>query len=112
MPGRGQELFWAMPGRTAKSRTLRCTSRRRRSNMRHSLLALLFIIALCGQAFAGPPIAGTYTRTDIGGSVPPGRYTEGWNTGGGSGGALLAGATLNCGSWDGANFGLVWRYTC
>jgi hypothetical protein len=62
-------------------------------------------------AIAGPPLPGTYTSTDIGGAVPPGRYSEGWG-GGGSGGALLAGATLNCGSWDGASFGLVWRYTC
>jgi hypothetical protein len=60
-------------------------------------------------AFAGPPLSGDYMSTDLGGPIPVGRYTEGWDVGGG---ALDASTTQNCGSWDGAALGTVWRYTC
>jgi hypothetical protein len=46
---------------------------------------------------------------DHGGSVYTGRYTEGWDAGGG---ATDAGTTLNAESWDGANLGTQWRYWC
>lgn len=73
------------------------------------LLALLSVMVLPAIAHAGPPISGNYTSTDIGGPIPPGRYSEGWAPGGSS---LLTGATLSCSSWDGATLGLVWRYNC
>lgn len=76
------------------------------------VLTMLILAMLQLPAFAGPPVSGIYTSTDIGGNVPPGRYSEGWDTGGADGGALLTNATLSCGSWDGTNLGLVWRYTC
>jgi len=60
-------------------------------------------------ALAGPPLAGNYQSTDLGGTIPPGRYTEGWDAGGN---AFSTGTTQNCGSWDGAVLGGVWRYTC
>jgi hypothetical protein len=77
-------------------------------------LALLACLGLATvltatASFAGPPIPGTYSSTDIGGTIPPGRYSEGWGPGGGG---LLSSATLNCGSWDGTSLGLVWRYIC
>jgi hypothetical protein len=75
------------------------------------LFGLLCVMALVGTAWAGPPLPGVYSSTDIGGVIPPGRYSEGWSSPG-PGGALLAGATLNCGSWDGLNFAQVWRYHC
>ena len=74
-----------------------------------SLVILAALALTAAASFAGAPLPGIYTSTDIGGAVPPGHYSEGWDVGGG---ALLAGATLNCGSWDGTSFGLVWRYTC
>ncbi len=73
------------------------------------LLTLLILAATASVTLAGAPLPGVYSSTDIGGVIPPGRYSEGWNPGGG---ALLAGTTLNCGSWDGANSGLVWKYIC
>lgn len=80
--------------------------------MRHlgTLLLLVLAMALMATvAFAGAPLPGNYQSTDIGGPIPAGRYTEGWLPGGG---ALLAGTTLNCESWDGTALGTVWRYTC
>lgn len=68
------------------------------------------VILLAAQAaFAGPPLPGTYRSTDLGGPVLVGRYSEGWGAGGN---ALSAGATLNCGSWDGSALGSQWRYSC
>jgi len=72
--------------------------------------AILAVLALTVSAsLAGPPLPGNYMSTDIGGTIPPGRYTEGWDLGGG---ALLGGTTQNCGSWDGSSLGGVWKYTC
>lgn len=58
---------------------------------------------------AGPPLPGNYQSTDLGGTISAGRYTEGWVLGGG---ALSAGTTQNCESWDGTALGTEWRYTC
>lgn len=58
---------------------------------------------------AGPPLNGDYDSQDIGGPLYVGRYTEGWDAGGG---ALLAGSTLNAESWDGSMLGTQWRYWC
>jgi hypothetical protein len=78
--------------------------------MRRPVIALCSVaLFLAGVALAGPPLAGSYNSTDIGGSVLVGRYTEGWAAGGGG---LLTGATLNCASWDGFSLGTQWRYWC
>lgn len=79
--------------------------------MRHLVICSLLILAGMGWSavWAGPPIAGDYQTTDLGGSIHIGHYTEGWLPGGG---AVLVGTTLNAGSWDGASFGTEWRYWC
>jgi hypothetical protein len=70
---------------------------------------LLLIALLAGAAFAQAPVNGSYSSTDIGGLVYVGRYSEGWDSGGG---AIFAGTTLNCQSWDGASLGTQWKYWC
>jgi hypothetical protein len=60
-------------------------------------------------ARAAAPAPGLYQSTDLGGVLSTGRYTEGWFAGGG---ALEAGTTQNCGSWNGAALGTEWKYTC
>ena len=73
-------------------------------------LTLLGAMTLAATGtFAGPPLGGNYQSTDIGGTISAGRYSEGWLPGGG---ALLAGTTQNCGSWNGTALGTEWRYTC
>jgi hypothetical protein len=72
-------------------------------------ILLPLALLLPALAMAGAPLPGNYTSTDIGGSLLVGRYTEGWAAGGGG---LLAGATLNCASWDGGSLGTQWRYWC
>ncbi len=69
----------------------------------------ILVLLLAQAALAGPPLAGNYSSTDLGGPVLTGRYTEGWLPGGG---ALTAGHTLNCASWDGTALGSQWRYWC
>jgi hypothetical protein len=72
--------------------------------------AILAALALTAcVSLAGAPLPGSYMSTDIGGTIPVGRYTEGWDAGGS---AILAGTTQNCGSWDGSLLGGVWKYTC
>ncbi len=78
----------------------------KRSSYKFLSFALLLT---AGYALAGPPLDGVYQSTDLGGNIDVGRYSEGWDAGGG---ALMPGSTLNAGSWDGANFGLGWRYWC
>lgn len=70
---------------------------------------LACIVMMAAAALAGPPLNGIYSSTDIGGDVNTGRYTEGWDVGGG---ATSIGTVLNAQSWDGATLGLQWRYTC
>ncbi|MBU2500324.1 hypothetical protein KJ682_03235 [bacterium] len=78
--------------------------------MRNFATALLALLLLCPTiALAGAPLTGTWSSTDIGGTVPTGRYTEGWDA---AGGAMLAGTTLNAASWDGAVLGASWAYSC
>jgi hypothetical protein len=73
-------------------------------------LVILTALALTATAsMAGPPLPGNYMSTDIGGTIPVGRYTEGWDVGGS---AFTAGTTQNCGSWDGIALNGVWKYTC
>ena len=79
--------------------------------MKKKLATTLVIMAALSAtlALAGPPLPGNYKSTDIGGTIPAGRYTEGWDAGGG---AMGVGTTQNCGSWDGSAPGGVWMYTC
>jgi hypothetical protein len=74
-----------------------------------TLAILAAMVLAAATALAGPPLPGTYQSTDLGGTIPAGRYTEGWDLGGG---ALLSNTTQNCGSWDGSSLGSVWKYTC
>lgn len=77
--------------------------------MRKIATTLLALAILCpALALAGAPLTGSWSTTDLGGPVPLGRYTEGWT----SGGAMLAGTTLNAASWDGAVMGGMWSYSC
>lgn len=77
--------------------------------MRKFAIALFALAVACPAiAFAGAPLTGAWSTTDLGGPIPSGRYTEGWTTGG----AMLAGTTLNAASWDGAVLGGMWSYSC
>ncbi len=71
--------------------------------------ALLLVGLIAVPCFAAAPLSGVYKTTDLGGVVNTGRYTEGWQAGGG---ALMPGTTLNAGSWNGTLFGTEWRYWC
>jgi hypothetical protein len=71
------------------------------------LLTLFLCIAIAVPAFAGPPANGTYTSTDIGGSMLPGRYSESWFPT-----KLSVSNTLNEQSWDGATLGTQWHWYC
>jgi hypothetical protein len=73
-------------------------------------VAFLTMVGFASVASASAPLPGNYQSNDQpGGAISPGLYTEGWAPGGG---ALLAGTTQNCGSWDGSSLGAEWRYTC
>ena len=77
---------------------------------RSGIASLLLIFSLvAGTSLAGPPLVGNYDSTDLGGPVHVGRYTEGWDTGGG---ALTSGTTLNASSWDGSALATQWHYWC
>lgn len=72
--------------------------------------SLLTIIALAATpALAQAPAGGTYTSTDIGGTMLPGRYSVSWpfDT---AYGAL--GNALHVQSWDGAALGMQWFIHC
>ncbi len=73
------------------------------------LVVLAALVVVASASLAGPPLAGNYQSTDLGGTIPTGRYTEGWDAGGG---ALVTGNTQNCGSWNGSALETVWKYTC
>jgi hypothetical protein len=70
---------------------------------------MICILLIGGVTIAGPPLDGDYQTPDLGGTLYYGRYTEGWDPGGG---ALETGTTLNAESWDGAALGTQWRYWC
>ncbi len=80
--------------------------------MKRTVTILLVLAAMAFSAtvsLAAAPLSGNYQSTDIGGTIPAGRYTEGWDAGGN---AMGINTTQNCGSWDGSVLGGVWRYTC
>lgn len=77
--------------------------------MKFHAIASLALILLATAALAQPPVNGAYDSTDLGGPAYVGRYTEGWDAGGG---ALNAGTVLNAASWDGMVLGSQWRYWC
>ncbi len=80
--------------------------------MRHLGTSILLLAALglaAATAFAGAPLPGNYQSSDLGGVIGYGRYTEGWQSGGG---ALAVGTTLNAQSWNGTSLGSDWKYWC
>lgn len=79
--------------------------------MKRSGIAIyaILILLLAGTALAGPPLSGSYKSVDMGGPLYVGRYTEGWDLGGG---AFTVQTTLNCASWDGSALGTQWKYWC
>jgi len=78
--------------------------------MNSTAKVLTALVLLCPVlALASDPLEGSWSTTDLGGPVPLGRCTEGWDNGGG---ALLAGTTFNAASWDGATLGGSWSYSC
>lgn len=83
----------------------------RHANTSRAILSVAALAMCLGAAVAqaAAPLPGTYQSTDLGGSVLTGRYTEGWDAGGG---AMNAGTTQNCQSWNGSALGTQWKYTC
>jgi hypothetical protein len=86
---------------------LQISVRRRKISDMKTLLAVLLCMLLTVPAFAGPPQAGNYKSTDLGGSVLTGTYSETWN-----GGPMAVNNTVNEKSWDGTNLGTQWLWTC
>jgi hypothetical protein len=74
---------------------------------RFALLLVSFLAA--GTAWAGPPLAGVYPSTDLGGPLLIGHATESWAPPGGGG---QVGNTVNAAAWDGSRLGLQWRVYC
>lgn len=72
-------------------------------------IILLVICLSAVSVLAGPPLSGTWPSTDIGGSINTGRYMESYTL---PNGAASVGTTLHAQSWDGANLGLQWGYSC
>lgn len=75
-----------------------------------TFVILTALILTAAASLAGPPVPGDYKSTDLGGPISVGRYTEGWDVGGGS--PHGTNTTQNCGSWNGTALGTEWRYTC
>lgn len=72
-----------------------------------AVLVVLLSIVVAVPALAGPPANGTYTSTDIGGPMLPGRYSESWYPN-----KLTVDNTLNEQSWNGAVLGTQWHWYC
>jgi hypothetical protein len=70
---------------------------------------LLVAILLAAPAVAGPPTAGIYRSTDMGGLMLTGRFSESWVAPGTHG---QIGNTINAASWDGAALGTQWVLSC
>jgi len=71
-----------------------------------AVLVVLLSIVVAVPALAGAPANGTYTSTDIGGTMLPGRYSESWYPN-----KLTVDNTLNEQSWNGA-LGTQWHWYC
>lgn len=71
------------------------------------LLAFLLTLMVAVPALANPPIDGNYKSTDVGGTMYTGLYSETWN-----GGPMAVNNTVNEASWDGANLGTQWTWSC
>jgi hypothetical protein len=71
-----------------------------------AVLVVLLSIMVAVPAIAGAPANGTYTSTDIGGTMLPGRYSESWYPT-----KLSVDNTLNEQSWNGA-LGTQWWWYC
>ena len=72
-----------------------------------AVIVILLSVMVSVPALAGPPNNGTYTSTDIGGTMLPGRYSEYW-----FGAPLAVNNTLNEQSWDGGTLGGQWHWYC
>jgi hypothetical protein len=72
-----------------------------------AVLVVLLSIMVAVPAFAGAPANGTYTSTDIGGSMLAGRYSESWYPN-----KLSVNNTLDEKSWDGSTLGGQWWWYC
>jgi hypothetical protein len=72
-----------------------------------AVLVVLLVLVAAVPVFAGPPANGTYTSTDIGGSMLPGRYSESWFPA-----KLSVNNTLNEQSWNGVALGTQWHWWC
>ena len=72
-----------------------------------AVLVVLLSIVIAVPAFAGAPTNGTYTSTDIGGTMLAGRYSESWFPT-----KLTVSNTLNEQSWDGGTLGTQWHWYC
>jgi hypothetical protein len=74
-----------------------------------SATSAVTLLALAGGASAAP-VSGTYTSTDLGGSLLLGRASQSWvaplNA------AQGAGDVFNSQSWDGATLGTQWAFSC
>ena len=71
------------------------------------LITMLLCMAIAVPVLAGPPANGTYTSSDIGGTMLPGRYSETWYPT-----KLSVNNTLNEQSWDGSTLGGQWWWYC
>lgn len=72
-----------------------------------AVLVVLLVLVAAVPAFAGAPANGTYTSTDLGGLMLPGRYSESWYPN-----KLDVNNTLNEQSWDGATLATQWHWYC
>ena len=72
-----------------------------------AVLVVLLVLVAAVPALAGAPTNGTYTSTDIGGTMLPGRYSESWYPN-----KLSIDNTLNEQSWNGAALGTQWHWYC
>ncbi|MFQ5511189.1 MAG: hypothetical protein ACE5EO_05005 [Candidatus Krumholzibacteriia bacterium] len=78
--------------------------------MKNLILAscLIASVGLAVPAYAAAPLDGVYNSTDLGGTIPVGRYTESWTM---PNGYLMTGNTVKAESYNGV-LGTVWRYEC
>lgn len=80
----------------------------KRLSLRSMALSCLSLV-LAGTAFAAP-VAGTYTSTDLGGSLQKGRGSQSWAAALNANNGL--GDVYNSLSWDGTTLGAQWGFQC